>query len=203
MRAGHPTRTIAERSLRGPKLQCVAARAGITSAPMTLPRIRPPFDADERTQLVGWLDMQRAIVDWKCEGLSETDAHRSVLPASPHMTIAGVVSHMRWVEHCWFEVLLLGGAAEGPQFDDGPEDADMMVEGIPLAQLREDYERQCAVSNEITASLPLETVGRHSGFRADQTSLRWILLHMIEETARHAGHMDLIRELLDGEKGYY
>jgi Protein of unknown function (DUF664) len=51
---------------------------------MTPPRIRPPLGADERTQLVGWLDLQRAIAAWKCEGLSEEDAHRSVLPTSPH-----------------------------------------------------------------------------------------------------------------------
>ncbi|WP_314175176.1 DinB family protein [Streptomyces winkii] len=170
---------------------------------MTPPRVRPRFDADERTQLVGWLDMQRAIIHWKCEGLSEADAHRSVLPTSPYMTIAGIVSHMRWVEHSWFEVLLLGRPAVGPQFDEGPEDADMMVEGVPLERLLGEYERQCEVSNEITAAHALEDVGRHPGYKADQTSLRWILLHMIEETARHAGHMDIVRELLDGGKGYY
>ncbi len=147
--------------------------------------------------------MQRAIIHWKCEGLSEADAHRSVLPTSPYMTIAGIVSHMRWVEHSWFEVLLLGRPAVGPQFDEGPEDADMMVEGVPLERLLGEYERQCEVSNEITAAHALEDVGRHPGYKADQTSLRWILLHMIEETARHAGHMDIVRELLDGGKGYY
>lgn len=147
--------------------------------------------------------MQRAIIHWKCEGLSDADAHRSVLPASPHMTMAGLVSHMRWVEHCWFEVLLTGGPAEGPLFEDGPEDAEMMVEGVPLARLLDEYERQCEVSNRITAAPALETVGRHPGYNAGQTSLRWILHHMIEETARHAGHADIVRELLDGTKGYY
>ncbi|MCX4647594.1 MULTISPECIES: DinB family protein [unclassified Streptomyces] len=167
------------------------------------PRIRPPYDADERTQLVAWLDMQRTVVQWKCEGVSEKDAHRSVLPASPAMTVAGVVSHLRWVEHCWFEVMLLGGAAEGPQFDDGPEDADMLVDDIPLDQLLGEYARQYARSNEITAAHSLDQAGRHPDFRAGSANLRWILLHMIEETARHAGHLDAIRELLDGEKGYY
>lgn len=170
---------------------------------MTSPRIRPPFDADERTQLLGWLDMQRALILWKCEGLSEEDAHRSVLKTSPYMTMAGLVSHMRWVEHCWFEVLFLGGPAEGPQFDEGPEDADMMVEAIPLAQLQGEYEQQCALSNEIVAGHSLDDTGQHPDFRASAGSLRWMLLHMIEETARHAGHADVIRELLDGEKGYY
>jgi hypothetical protein len=69
---------------------------------------RPPFVADERTQLVGWLDVQRAIVHRNCEGLSDADAHRAVLPGSPLVTMAGAVSHLRWVEHCWFEVVFLG-----------------------------------------------------------------------------------------------
>ncbi len=169
---------------------------------MKMPRIRPPFDADERTQLLGWLDMQRAVILWKCEGLSEEDAHRSVLTTSPYMTMAGLVSHMRWVEHLWFEVLFLGGPAEGPQFE-GPEDADMMVEGIPLAQLQGEYERQFTRSNEIIADHSLDEAGRHPDYRSSAGSLRWMLLHMIEETARHAGHADIIRELLDSGKGYY
>jgi uncharacterized damage-inducible protein DinB len=164
---------------------------------------RPPFVADERTQLVGWLDLQRAIVHLKCEGLPDADAHRSVLPASPLMTMAGVVSHLRWVEHLWFEVVFLGKPAVGPQFDEETEDADMRVSGIPLTQLLQEYERQCAVSNEIIAAHPLDDVGRHTDFDAAAGTLRWMLIHMIEETARHAGHLDVIRELLDGRKSYY
>ncbi|MPZ28628.1 MAG: DUF664 domain-containing protein [Micromonosporaceae bacterium] len=170
---------------------------------MTQARVRPPFQADERTQLVGWLDLQRAIVHWKCEGLSEADAQRSVLATSPRMTVAGVVSHLRWVENLWFEVILLGRPADGPQFDEGTEDADMIVDGIPLGQLLAEYGGQCALSNDIVAAHSLDQVGRHPDFKVSGASLRWILLHMIEETARHAGHLDTIRELLDGRKGYY
>jgi Protein of unknown function (DUF664) len=169
---------------------------------MTPPRVRPAFVADERTQLVGWLDLQRALVHWKCEGLSEVDAHRSVLPPSPLMTPAGLVSHLRWTEHCWFEVLFLRHPAVGPQFDE-VEDADMMVDDVPLAQLLEEYERQCAVSNEIIAAHALDQVGLHPDFRSAAATLRWMVIHMVEETARHVGHLDTIRELLDGQKGYY
>ena len=165
-------------------------------------RTRPPFDADERTQLVGWLELQRAVVHWKCAGLSEEDAHRAVLPASPLMTMAGLVSHLRWTENLWFEIVLLGKPVKGPQFE-GPEDADMMVDGVPIAALLEDYERQCALSNEIIAAHSLDDLGRNTEFKSGRASLRWILLHMIEETARHAGHADAIRELLDGQTGYY
>ncbi|MFI6226532.1 DinB family protein [Micromonospora echinospora] len=164
-------------------------------------RTRPPFVADERTQLVGWLDLQRAIVHYKCEGLTDDDAHRAVLPTSPLMTVAGIVSHLRWVESTWFEILFLGRPATGPQFEE--EDADMRVEGVPLAQLLAEYEQQCAVSNEIVAAHPLDEVGRHPDYRSAAASLRWMVIHMVEETARHAGHLDTIRELLDGEKGYY
>jgi hypothetical protein len=169
---------------------------------MPLTRTRPPFEADERTQLVGWLDMQRAIIAWKCEGLSEQDAHRPVLPASPLMTMAGLVSHLRWTEQCWFEVLFLGRPATGPQFV-GEDDDDMRADGVPLADLLADYERQCRISDEIIAAHSLDDTGKHPDFKSAAANLRWMLLHMIEETARHAGHADAIRELLDGQTGYY
>jgi Protein of unknown function (DUF664) len=112
---------------------------------MTRSRVRPAFVADERTQLLGWLNMQRELVHWKCEGLSNADARRSVLPSSPLMTMAGVVSHLRWVEHCWFEVLFLGRPAEGPQFQEEPEDADMIVDGVAFEQLlRGGFVHACA-----------------------------------------------------------
>jgi hypothetical protein len=170
---------------------------------MPAPRVRPPLVADERIQLVGWLDLQRALVPWKCAGLSEADAHRPVLPASPLMTAAGVVSHLRWTEQVWFEVLFLSGPAVGPQFDQTVENADMRVDGVALADLLADYERQCAVSNEIIAAHSLDEAGHHPDYPSGTGTLRWILLHMLEETARHVGHLDAIRELLDGSTGYY
>jgi uncharacterized damage-inducible protein DinB len=168
---------------------------------MTPSRKRPPYAADERTQLVGWLDMQRAIIHWKCEGLSDEDAHRAVLPASPLMTMAGLVSHLRWTEQTWFEVILLGRPDDGPQFQ--PGDAEMRVEGVPIARLLEEYDAQCRESNRLIAEHSLDAVGKHPGYDVSAANLRWIILHMIEETARHAGHADAIREILDGGTGYY
>ena len=171
---------------------------------MTPVHTRPPFVADERTQLLGWLDLQRALVRWKCDGLSDDDAHRPVLPSSPLMTMAGLVAHLRWTEHCWFEVLFLGRApGENPQFLDEPEDADMRVDGAPLGQLLDEYDRQCARSNEIVAAHSLDEPGGDRNYGAGGATLRWMLLHMLEETARHVGHADAMRELLDGTKGYY
>jgi uncharacterized damage-inducible protein DinB len=170
---------------------------------MTLTRSRPPLVADERTQLVGWLNLQRALVRFKCEGLSEQDAHRAVVPTSPLMTMAGLVSHLRWVEHCWFEVLFLNrSSAANPQFSD-LEAADFRVGDTPLEQLLQDHERQCAVSNEIVAAASLDSVGQNRDFGAETATLRWMLLHVLEEVGRHVGHMDIIREQLDGRKGYF
>ncbi len=169
---------------------------------MTPPRERPPFVADERTQLVGWYELQRGIVHLKCAGLSEADAHRAMLPASPLMTVAGLVSHLRWAEQLWFEVLFLDRPGTGPGFE-GPEDSEMMVDDIPLAQLLDAYTAQCAVSDEIIAAHSLDDTGRNTDYPDGGATLRWMVLHMLEETARHAGHLDLIRELLDGQKGYY
>ncbi|MFE9399907.1 DinB family protein [Streptomyces flavidovirens] len=164
---------------------------------------RPPLVADERTALLGWLDLQRRILRWKCEGLSEQDAHRVVLPTSPLMTMAGLISHMRWVEHTWLEVLFLGGdKAKNPSFDEEDEDADWRVEGRTLAELLAEYEAQCAQSNEIVAAASLDDIGRNTEFQSGGANLRWMLIHLVEETGRHAGHADVIRELLDGTKGY-
>ncbi|MFF7364988.1 DUF664 domain-containing protein [Streptomyces sp. NPDC008125] len=171
---------------------------------MTRELKRPPLQADERTSLVGWLDLQRQILRWKCEGIGEEDAHRSVVPTSPLMTMAGLVSHMRWTEHMWLEVLFLGGdEKQNPAFDESVEAADWATEGRSLAELLAEYEAQCARSNEIVAAASLDDVGRHSGFYSGGANLRWMLIHLVEETGRHAGHADIVRELLDGTKGYY
>ncbi|TFV52691.1 DinB family protein [Blastococcus sp. TF02A-35] len=171
---------------------------------MTIPaRVRPPGDGDERAQLLGWLNLQRAVVHQKCEGLDDAAAHRPLVPTSPLMTVAGLVSHLRWVEHCWFQVLFLDrDMAANPQFGD-VADADFRVDGVPLARLLEEYARECAASEAVVAAASLDDRGRNREHRADTLTLRWILGHMVEEVARHVGHLDLLREMADGEKGYY
>jgi hypothetical protein len=149
---------------------------------------------------MGWYDLQRAIIHLKCSELSEADAHRSLLPTSPLMTVAGVVSHLRWAEQLWFEMVFLNRPMAGPGFD-GVEDSEMMVDGVPLAELLDAYAAQCAVSNEIIAAHSLDETGRYTDDPEGGATLRWMVIHMLEETARHAGHMDLMREDIDGRTG--
>lgn len=171
---------------------------------MSTDRRRPPFDADERTQLLGWYQLQRDIVVLKTEGLSDDDAHRVVVPTSPLMTVAGVVSHLRWVEHTWYEVGFLGqDPGDSPAFADEPEDLDFILAADrPLAQLVADYRAQCARTDEIIAAASLDDLGRSDDISSGHASLRWMVIHMVEETARHAGQLDIIRELLDGRTAY-
>lgn len=159
--------------------------------------LQPP---DERTALTEKLDFQRATVHKKCEGLAEADAHRRFLP-SPLMTIAGLVSHLRWNEHSWFEVNLLGRPNCGPWTEGGHPDAEMMVDDVPLAQLLQEYEAQCEESRRIVADTDLGALEPAPPPDSGAASLRWILLHLIEETARHNGHLDVMREFADGVTG--
>lgn len=170
---------------------------------MTSERQRPPFDADERTQLLGWFALQRNIVSLKCNALSDADAHRVVIDSSPLMTVAGLLGHLRWTEHVWFQIAFAGGdPGTNPQFAD-EDDVDFVTDGRPLAELLGDYRDECRASDAVIAAADLSALGRCDLFPSGHASLRWMVIHMVEETARHAGHLDLIRELLDGQRSYY
>jgi uncharacterized damage-inducible protein DinB len=162
-------------------------------------RIDAPYAADERSMLIAWLDWHRATVFAKTEGLAEDLAHRPLLASSPLMTVAGLVSHLYWVERGWIEHTLLGGPDEQPWTEEDP-DKDFRADGTPLAELLAAYERQCASNNEAVRSLSLDTESVMER-RHGRVTLRWVLLHLIEETARHNGHIDILREMLDGFTG--
>jgi uncharacterized damage-inducible protein DinB len=160
----------------------------------------PARNGDERDLLNEFLDWHRATVRVKCEGVTDADARRAPLPSSPLMTIAGLVNHLRWVEHDFFEVDLDGQPSRAPWSREDPN-ADMRVDGFLLAQLLDEYDVQCARSRKIVAGMALDDHERNTPPGAEPASLRWIMLHMIEETARHNGHLDAIRELVDGVTG--
>jgi uncharacterized damage-inducible protein DinB len=162
-------------------------------------RIDAPNAADERSMLISWLDWHRATVFAKTEGLAEDLAHRPLLASSPLMTVAGIVSHLYWVERNWIEHTLLGGPDEQPWTEEDP-DKDFRADGTPLPELLAAYERQCSANNEVLRSLSLDTEAKIER-RNGRVTLRWIIVHLIEETARHNGHIDILREMLDGVTG--
>jgi uncharacterized damage-inducible protein DinB len=161
-----------------------------------------PASWDERTILTTMLDYARDTVHAKCAGLADEDARRAPLPGSPLMTISGLVSHLRWVEHGWLEATFLGGENHAPWTAEDPDREMRIATGIPLARLLAEYRASCARYRELVAAYDLDTPSRGElSWRADPVTLRWILFHLIEETARHNGHIDILREMADGVTG--
>jgi len=145
--------------------------------------------------LCGWLDWQRATVRLKTAGLDTGLAYTGFIPTSPRMTIATVVSHLAGVEHHWCVASFLG--------DDEPAPTVGWDEtGTPLPVLLDAYDAQCQRSREIVSAHSFDDIERAAPPGVPLVSLRWIVGHLIEETARHLGHLDLLRELADGRKGY-
>jgi uncharacterized damage-inducible protein DinB len=160
-------------------------------------RVDPPHRGDDRELLTSFLDYQRETVYVKCAGLSDEDARRALLP-SEMTTVAGLVSHLRWVESYWFDVVLGGAPDVAPYSEEDPDGEFRVGLHLPLSTLLADYRAQCAASRAVVARMDLDD---ESPADRRGVSVRWALLHMIEETARHAGPLDILRELLDGVTG--
>ena len=159
-------------------------------------RPAPPGTADERTQLEGFLEQYRAIVLRKTDGLDDELARRAELASGT--TVAGLLRHLRWVEEAWFVEALQGSAR--PRWRDTDPQWQFRPGTESVAELRAAYAAACDRSREIAARHALDDTGHNP--RMGEVSLRWIHLHMIEELARHAGHLDILREQLDGSVGF-
>jgi uncharacterized damage-inducible protein DinB len=168
---------------------------------MTVERVIPPLEAGERHMLAAWLDLQRATLAMKCEGLTDDQLRKRAVPPSS-LSLLGLIRHMAEVEHNWFRPLLLGEDmaglwAPGPELDPEPAFDDVAtadVEGSFAA-----WRAECDRARELAdAAESLEVTCMRGGARF---SLRWVMVHMIEEYARHNGHADLIRERIDGSTG--
>ncbi len=169
----------------------------------------PPQESGEVATLQGFLDYQRATLEWKCRGLSDEQLRVALPPSS--MTLGGLLKHVAYVEDYWFTEVVGGDPTPEPW-------ASADTEADP------DWEWTSAADDSASdlRALWAERVNRSRGIVAAQlsqgeaaalseahsawggqgrASLRWVLVHMIEEYARHNGHADLIRESIDGETG--
>jgi hypothetical protein len=174
-------------------------------------RPEPPRDSAEAATLLGFLDSQRATLEWKCRGLSDDQLRAALLP-SP-ITLGGLLKHLACVEDSWFSEVVAEGRLPEPwasvDFDADPDwnwrsaaadsgaalralwaDAVSRSRGVITAQLSQGDDVALSQTH-----LVLPWGGQ------DRVSLRWVLAHMIEEYARHNGHADLIRESIDGQTG--
>ena len=148
----------------------------------------PPID-DERELLLAWLDHLRTSILGKLEDLTEEQARWT--PDGALISLLGIVNHLTHVEWRWLDGKMLGAdvSRSEAEFHPGPELT------VPTAAAR--YRARAATTEETTRSLDLARRCTDGSGR----DLRWVLLHLIEETARHAGHADATRELLDGATG--
>lgn len=162
-------------------------------------RPEPPRNGDERDQLDGFLDFLRATVVQKAEGLTDEQARRPLVASSPLTTVAGIIAHLTYVEHAWFVTVMDGQPSPWQaRFATDPDAEFRLGHEQPLPEVIAAYQAQCETSRKIASALPLTAVGQH---RTGPVNLRWVLIHMVEETGRHAGHLDLLRESLDGTVG--
>jgi uncharacterized damage-inducible protein DinB len=148
--------------------------------------VTPEVDA-----LVATLDSLRAGVLDKLHGLSEDDARRSTVSSGTNL--AGLIQHLTFVESKWFEQIVAGGKpSRGAR--------SMQVDlAVSLSTVRAEYRAACQASNAIIAALG--DAGRRINYSGKSRDLRWAILAVINETARHAGHADIIREQIDGKTG--
>jgi uncharacterized damage-inducible protein DinB len=160
-----------------------------------------PTTWDERATLMRMWDYTRKTAIWKCEGLSEEQSRRSLLSTSPLMTVSGVVNHLRWVEYSWIEGDLLGQEEVYPWPDDAPTREMSYALEVPLAQIIAEWQEQSARYDEWIAGWDLDRRAVKTLNTGAHATLRWILFHLVEENARHNGHLDIIREQLDGSTG--
>jgi uncharacterized damage-inducible protein DinB len=158
---------------------------------------RVPFTGDEKTSLHVALDRHRDVLRWKVEGLDDEQLRRPMTPSGT--TLLGLVKHLAAVEYGWF-CQTFGRETEPLPFDDNDPDADLRIEPHETtADILAFYDRACAAADQVIADLSIEDTG--TAWFGDPVTLRWVLIHMVEETARHAGHMDIVRELIDGAAG--
>jgi uncharacterized damage-inducible protein DinB len=151
----------------------------------------------ERAMLESFLDDYRDIVVRKASGLSDADARRRLVAS--HTTVGGLIKHLRWAEYGWFDQLLQERINDNRRTHDRFWEFDFLP-GESLATLITKYQTQCEESRRIATRYALDHTVPH--VRLGRVSLRWIYVHMIEETARHTGHLDILREQLDGATGF-
>jgi uncharacterized damage-inducible protein DinB len=164
-------------------------------------RSEPDYDLGERAMLEAWLEFHRTTLLLKCEGLTDEQRKRRAVVTSL-LSLHGLVRHMAEVERSWFTRVLLT-APETPHFfyTGGEEEDDLVpLDGAIWEDDLATWQEACATSRANAAGRGLDATGTtRSGASC---SLRWIYTHMIEEYARHNGHADLLRELVDGTVGW-
>jgi hypothetical protein len=162
-------------------------------------------EKDELDALLSFLEAQRDAVRRALHGLSEEQA--AVAPSASTLCLGGLIKHLAWAERKWFQVVLDQRPDPDPRAREHWGDYFRMLPGETLASLLADYDRVAAETERIVRALPGPEVSVPLPDApwyppGSRRTARWILLYMVQETARHAGHADIIRESLDGARAF-
>lgn len=159
---------------------------------------QPDGTGSERQVLEAFLDFHRQVLVSKLDGISEDEARDRRVPSKT--TLAGLIKHMIGVERGWFQEVLAGRRPEdiGPNVGGGDESWDL-AEDETVSSLIKEYGQTCEQSRQTAARFAIDDAVPEPDL--GQVSLRWVYVHMIEETARHVGHADILREQTDGTAG--
>jgi uncharacterized damage-inducible protein DinB len=164
-------------------------------------RKEPARESGERQALAEWLDFHRDTLLLKCSGLNADQLKQRPVAAS-RLSLLGLVRHMTEVERWWFR---MHAAQEDLDFPYDPQSEGADFEDLETADVAANlaaYRDETVAATAAVAAKSLEDVVPSRGDHPERTrNVRWIYLHMLEEYARHNGHADLIRELIDGETG--
>lgn len=160
-----------------------------------MPRV--PDSGDEKAMLRAALERHREVVLWKLDGLDDEQLRRPMTPSGTNLI--GLVKHLANVEYGWF-CETFGRPSEAMSVEEATTGADMVAApDETTAEIIAMYERARVAANHAIDELDLDAVG--TAWNGDRVSMRWVLIHMLEDTVRHAGHMDIVRELIDGATG--
>jgi uncharacterized damage-inducible protein DinB len=171
---------------------------------MSTERVDPPLSADETATVLGFLDYHRATLRRKVDGLDTAQLDTRLPPST--MTLGGMVKHLAFVEH-WWTRCVFEGREYGEPWASVDWDADWdwdwhSAAGADPDELLALLDREVAAADEVVRrAADLGRLSERAGREGVPFSLRWILLHLVEEYARHNGHADLLREAIDGTVG--
>lgn len=172
-----------------------------TDEHQTLPDGRPipHLTGDERPMLDSWLDFHRATLALKCAELDDAQVRTPAAEPSA-LTLLGLVQHLAEVERNWFQ-RVVGGLDVPPVYEE--ETGYALDPARGLDEALDVWRREIARGRELCAGRSLDYTGRIADgpMAGVEVSLRWVLIHMIEEYARHNGHADILRERIDGVTG--
>src|SRR4051812_27831497 len=156
---------------------------------------------DERAMLNGFLDWQRAVAERKVEGLSDADATRAMPPSG--LSLLGIIQHLSWAECLWFPFRFAGEEVDlDIRSDGGNAHTFVLASGVTVDSVLGSYRFETERARAVVAAAPsLDAVAAREHRVYGTVTLRWVLMHMLEETARHNGHLDLMREAIDGRTG--